>query len=125
MKKTKRQIKGLPVVHPSAAGIDIGSRFHVVAVPPTMSADPVRTFQAFTSERLLGGRFIQSVDTAIAGINENPEAWAEIEQDVRRKLTRVFPYALLYTIEPESILIVAVMHCHKEPGYWRTRLGGG
>jgi transposase len=50
MTKTKRQIKGLPVVQPSAAGIDIGSRFHVVAVPPTMSEDPVRTFQAFTSD---------------------------------------------------------------------------
>jgi len=73
----------------------------------------------------LGERFIQSVYSAIAGINENPEAWAEIEQDVRRKLTRVFPYALLYTIEPENILIVAVMHCHKEPGYWRSRLSGG
>ncbi len=73
----------------------------------------------------LSERFIQSVAVAIAGINENPEAWAEIEQDVHRKLTRVFPYALLYTIEPENILIVAVMHCHKEPGYWRSRLVGG
>ena len=72
----------------------------------------------------LGARFIQSMNAAIAGINENPEAWAEIEQDVRRKLTRVFPYALLYTIEPGNILIVAVMHCHKEPGYWRSRLIG-
>jgi plasmid stabilization system protein ParE len=73
----------------------------------------------------LGERFVQSVDAAIAGIGENPEAWAEIEQDVRRKLTRVFPYALLYTVEPEYILVVAVMHCHKEPGYWRSRLAGG
>jgi toxin ParE1/3/4 len=73
----------------------------------------------------LGQRFIQSVEAAITGIDENPEAWAEIEQDVRRKLTRVFPYALLYTIEPENILIVAVMHCHKEPGYWRSRVGVG
>jgi len=77
-----------------------------------------------THQSGLGERFIQSVEAAIAGINQNPEGWAVIEQDVRRKLTRVFPYALLYTIEPENILIVAVMHCHKEPGYWRSRLGG-
>lgn len=42
--------EGLPVVHQFAAGIDIGSRFHVVAVPPNLSDQPVRTFQAFTSD---------------------------------------------------------------------------
>ena len=85
--------------------------------------DTVRYYESCQSG--LGEHFIQSVDAAIAGVNENPEAWAEIEQDVRRKLTRIFPYAVLYTIEPEYILIVAIMHCHEEPGYWRSRLGGG
>lgn len=73
----------------------------------------------------LGDRFIQSINSALESIGDNPQAWTEIEQDVRRKLTRVFPYALLYTIEPECVLVVAVMHCHKEPGYWRARMSGG
>jgi len=38
----------------------------------------------------LGGRFIQSVDAGIAGISENPEAWVEIEQDVRRDQNEFF-----------------------------------
>ncbi|MFH0813669.1 MAG: type II toxin-antitoxin system RelE/ParE family toxin, partial [Pseudomonadota bacterium] len=29
---------------------------------------------------------------------------------------------VLYTIEPDYILIIAVMHCHREPGYWKTRI---
>jgi transposase len=41
---------GLPIVQEYAAGIDIGSRFHVVAVPPEMSSESVQTFQAFTSD---------------------------------------------------------------------------
>ena len=41
---------GLPIVHPFAAGIDIGSRFHVVAVSPDLCDEPVQTFQAFTSD---------------------------------------------------------------------------
>lgn len=72
----------------------------------------------------LAGHFIESVEAALLDISESPEAWAEIEQDVRRKLTRVFPYALLYTIEPEHVLVVAVMHCHRRPDYWRARLEG-
>jgi len=41
---------GLPVIHERAAGIDIGSRFHVVAVAPHLSDEPVQTFQAFTAD---------------------------------------------------------------------------
>jgi len=44
------KVAGLPVIHDRAAGIDIGSRFHVVSVPPDLSDDPVRTFQAFTGD---------------------------------------------------------------------------
>lgn len=73
----------------------------------------------------LGERFIQNIDSALLSILEAPEAWTEIEQDIRRKLTRVFPYSLLYTIEPDVILVVAVMHCHQAPGYWRSRLPAG
>jgi hypothetical protein len=41
---------GLPIIHERAAGIDIGSRFHVVAVSPELCYEPVQTFQAFTSD---------------------------------------------------------------------------
>lgn len=70
----------------------------------------------------LGHRFIASVEQAILHIVEKPEQWKILEQDVRRYLTRVFPYAVLYTIEPDYILIIAVMHCHREPGYWKNRI---
>lgn len=46
----KSERAGLPVVQEYAAGIDIGSRFHVVAVPPEMSSESVQTFQTFTSD---------------------------------------------------------------------------
>lgn len=40
----------LSLVHPHAAGIDIGSRAHVVAVPPQADPQPVRTFATFTGD---------------------------------------------------------------------------
>jgi plasmid stabilization system protein ParE len=71
-------------------------------------------------------RFIASVERAIELILEAPTRWRVIDEDVRRCLTRVFPFGILYTIESDYILIVAVMHCSREPGYWKhrvTRLG--
>ena len=44
----KSASSGLPVVQAYAAGIDIGSRFHVVAVPPELAADSVQTFETYT-----------------------------------------------------------------------------
>ncbi len=67
-------------------------------------------------------RFMDSVESVIGQILEAPARWPIIEDDVRRCLTRVFPYAIVYTIEPEYVLILAVMHCHREPGYWRRRV---
>ena len=48
--RTKSKPTGLPIIHEFAAGVDIGSRFHVVAVSPELSDEPVRTFQAFTTD---------------------------------------------------------------------------
>jgi transposase len=50
MSKRQQSDSGLPIVQPRAGAIDIGSRFHVVAVPPELSDEPVQTFQAFTGD---------------------------------------------------------------------------
>ena len=44
------EIMSLDVVHPNAAGIDIGNAAHYVAVPPDRDAEPVRTFECFTED---------------------------------------------------------------------------
>ena len=51
-RKTKSTHRPLTLltVHPYAAGIDIGSRFHVVAVSPELATEPVRTYQSFTDD---------------------------------------------------------------------------
>lgn len=50
----------MPVVHPNAAGIDIGSQFHVVAVSADRDAEPVRTFKSFTGELHAMAKWLQA-----------------------------------------------------------------
>ncbi|NEP13241.1 MAG: type II toxin-antitoxin system RelE/ParE family toxin [Symploca sp. SIO2C1] len=66
--------------------------------------------------------FINSVESAIFKVIEFPRRWPVIEDTVRRCLTRKFPYAILYAIEEDYILIVAVMHCNRKPEYWQERI---
>jgi len=70
----------------------------------------------------LAFRFIDAVEEAVSRVVENPTRSRAFEDDVRRCLTHVFPYAVLYTIEGDFVLIVAVIHCSREPGYWKSRM---
>ena len=70
----------------------------------------------------LGVAFYSEVENAIEKIVEDPDLYRVIDEDVQRCLTKRFPYAVLYTIEDNYILILAVMHCSREPSYWKHRL---
>lgn len=73
----------------------------------------------------LGAAFTVAIEAAIRRILDAPTASRVVEDDVRRCLTRRFPFGVLYTVEQDSVLIVAVMHCSRRPGYWRARRPAG
>jgi len=90
---------------------------------PDAQAELEAAAQYYESRRPgLGARFIEAVEEAAARIAASPGMWRAIDEDVRRCLTRVFPYGVLYVLEPDSILIVAIAHLAREPGYWKPRL---
>jgi len=66
-------------------------------------------------------RFVDAVEDAVRRIVAAPQRWRIVEDDIRRCLTHVFPYAILYTVERDRVLVLAVMHCSREPGYWKKR----
>ncbi len=70
----------------------------------------------------LGGSFTAEIEAAIGRIVEAPEQFRAIEQDVRRCLAHVFPYGVLFTVEQDIVLIIAVAHASRRPGYWQGRL---
>jgi len=75
-----------------------------------------------TQELGLDLRFTTAVEQAIQTILEAPTRWRLFDEDVRRYLTHVFPFGVLYTIESDYLLIVAVMHLRRRPGYWKQRI---
>jgi toxin ParE1/3/4 len=70
----------------------------------------------------LGIRFALEVERMIEAILDNPRAWTMIEPGVRRTLLREFPYAVVYRVVDDRVQVIAVMHQHRDPGYWRRRL---
>jgi toxin ParE1/3/4 len=70
-------------------------------------------------------RFVAAVEAAVAAICAAPEIWRVVEPpDVRRYVLRRFPYIFYccYRSTEKSVVIYALMHTSRRPGYWRERL---
>ena len=70
----------------------------------------------------LGLDFTLTVQRAYERLLAHPASGAPFGRLLRRVLLPKFPYGLLYRVEPDHIYIVAVMHLHRRPAYWRSRL---
>ena len=70
----------------------------------------------------LGYEFAAEARLAAERIVEYPHAWQPLDDDVRRCRLNRFPYGLVYAIEGDVILVIAVMYLRRKPDYWRDRL---
>jgi plasmid stabilization system protein ParE len=70
----------------------------------------------------LGLAFVEEVEVAAGAIRRHPKSGLELVPGIRRKLLAKFPYALIYEEIGEEILVLAVAHLHRRPGYWLDRL---
>lgn len=71
----------------------------------------------------LGPRFLEELGRTMERLTAHPEAWRWISDRERRCSLNGFPYGIVYRVEGEDILVVAVMHLHRRPGYWADRVG--
>jgi plasmid stabilization system protein ParE len=65
--------------------------------------------------------FAQEVDAAVSRIAEAPMRYPVAEHGTRRIVLDRFPYNVFYRVGTEEILVVAIAHQRRRPGYWRGR----
>ncbi len=70
----------------------------------------------------LGDEFIIEFANSLERIKAYPQAWQPFTQNTRRCQLRRFPYGIVYQLLQTEILIIAISHLHREPGYWKDRL---
>lgn len=69
----------------------------------------------------LGERFAQAVEDAIARAMLFPMAGSPSPARTRRVLLKGFPFSVYYRPEAEGIVVFAVAHQSRNPGYWVSR----
>ena len=55
-------------------------------------------------------------------IVQYPEAWHPLSKRTHTCRTKRFPYSVIYQTRPSLILVIAVMHQHRDPKNWKSRL---
>jgi len=68
----------------------------------------------------LGLEFLAEIRATIARILSNPEQFPILTRNARRARIHRFPYGVVYRTT-NDIVVLAVMHLHRKPGYWKHR----
>ena len=69
----------------------------------------------------LGRRLLGEVRRTAARIAEFPLVGREIRPGIRKLRVRTFRYCLVYAIDHDGVLILAVAHGSRRPDYWSER----
>ena len=65
---------------------------------------------------------LDELDRAIRRAVAFPLSYPEIEPSIRRCRLARFPYGVIYGIDGDTLVVVAVAHLHRRPRYWIDRI---
>lgn len=69
----------------------------------------------------LGLKFLDDFDRSVRRIISYPQSCEKIEHEIHRCLLSRFPFGIIYGIDNDTIIIIAVAHLHRHPSYWINR----
>jgi len=82
------------------------------------------TSLAWYRERSLSAatNFQRQFQQAVSRIQKTPQRWPQYFGVCQRYILHQFPFSIVYRNFPSQILVLAVAHAHRRPGYWRDRI---
>ena len=66
-------------------------------------------------------RFVNAVDAALSAIAADPKRFAAVDDLHRECPVRRFPFRIVYRVTADRIVVVAIAHAKRRPGYWEDR----
>lgn len=69
----------------------------------------------------LGEEFVREIEVAIAGAAAVPQRYPVVFGDIRRAVTRRFPFALYFRVRSDALVVLAEFHGRRNPTIWQRR----
>ena len=67
--------------------------------------------------------FLVAVDVAIISIAADPKRFVHVDDRHQACSVIKFPFQIVYRVLDDRIVVIAVAHAKRRPGYWRERAG--
>ena len=91
-------------------------------IRPEAEADLANARDWYERQRAgLGAEFLLCVEEVLERIGRTPEMYMVVHHDVRRALTRRFPYAVYYRIASHDVVVLGILHTRRDPREWQSR----
>ena len=85
---------------------------------PEVEEDAVAGFSWYEEKAPgLGESFLRVFYDAVREIPPNPLLYQIVRDKIRRRLLSRFPYAVYFTLEDETIIVIGLFHCARDPRY--------
>ena len=95
----------------------------IVTLRPDAQADLADAARWYEEQRQgLGGKLLDEVVRTLGLIAENPLSHPRVLKELRRAVIRRFPFCVFYLIEDDGIVVVAMLHAHRDPARWKERV---
>ena len=92
---------------------------------PEAENDLKETFSWYEDKRVgLGHDFLLQVDAGLRFIERNPEISPPKYLKARKYLIKRFPYKIIYLVEKERLVVLAVIHGKRSPKLIKKRING-
>jgi toxin ParE1/3/4 len=89
---------------------------------PDVALEIKASFEWYQTQAVgLGDDYLAELESAFEAIVELPETWPKLRGEFHRFLLSKFPFSVIYRSSNNTIYVVAVMHHHRQPGYWTRR----
>jgi plasmid stabilization system protein ParE len=90
---------------------------------PSARSDLLAATEYYERESFaLAARFAAEIERLCGEICVNPHLHRHFRGEVRRHFGTAFSYAVVYAEEPDRVLVLAIAHFKRRPGYWVDRL---
>jgi plasmid stabilization system protein ParE len=66
--------------------------------------------------------FMAATAASLTAIEMNPLQYQQVRGEIRRAMIGRFPYALLYSVVGDDVVVTVCFHCRRDPRHWQDRV---
>jgi plasmid stabilization system protein ParE len=95
----------------------------IIAPEARIELRDIRRWYAREAGLQVARRFVEEFRRVRSAVGSDPLRWPQAEPGVHGlPFADRFPYTMIYIVRGTTVIVVAVMHQHRDPGYWQSRI---